>query len=118
MERSFSHMKAIKLWVALYDSHSLTHAIPVQCNDIACICVGLHLTTVPSRTFLSLMCSTLHHSKQPRAKTRFRSTLLDEHMEWLMLAAIEGPDQLSDEMADEVVNRFRDWPGKERYIPL
>ena len=51
-------------------------------------------------------------------KTRFRSTLLDVHMEWLMLAAIEGPDQLSDEMADEVVDRFRDWPGKERYIPL
>jgi hypothetical protein len=38
--------------------------------------------------------------------------------EWLMLAAIEGPDQLSDEMADEVVDRFRDWPGKERHIPM
>ena len=64
------------------------------------------------------MCSTLHHSKQPRAKTRFRSTLLDEHMEWLMLAAIEGPDHLSDEQADDIITRFRDWPGKERYITL
>ena len=46
-------------------------------------------------------------------------------MEWLMLGTIEGPrkadgtvDKLSDEQADAVIDRFRDWPGKKRYIAL
>ena len=78
-------------------------------------------------------------------KTRHRSTLTNEHLEWLMITTIEGPrkrpgdlsddsddegvrqgirqtkgsvDKLSDEQADAIIDRFRDWPDKERHILL
>ena len=41
--------------------------------------------------------------------------------EWfihLWLIATLGPDKLTVEMAHEVIDRFRDWGGKNRHIPL
>lgn len=70
-------------------------------------------------------------------KTRPRSCLGDDTMEWLMITTIEGPRKewdeetcksrpgqrrapatLRDDQADAIIDRFRDWPGKERYIAL
>ena len=51
-------------------------------------------------------------------KTRLRSMLSDANLEWLMIAGTDGPDTLSDEQADAIIDMFRDWPDKQRYIPL
>ena len=66
-------------------------------------------------------------------KTRLRSCLGDDTMEWLMISTIEGPRKdcdedtcksrrapatLRDDQAEAIIDRFRDWPGKERYIAL
>ncbi len=32
--------------------------------------------------------------------------------------ASEGPEFLSDEQADDVITRFWEWTGKQRYIQL
>ena len=47
-----------------------------------------------------------------------RSLLTDTNLEWLMVAASEGPEFLSDEQADDVITRFWEWPGKDRFIQL
>jgi len=70
-------------------------------------------------------------------KTRLRSCLGDDTMEWLMITTIEGPRgdcgedtresrpgprnspaTLRDDQADAIIDRFRDWSGKERYTAL
>jgi len=49
-------------------------------------------------------------------KTRLRNSISDDNMEWLMLIASEGPEKLTDEQADAILNRFRDL--KPRRIAL
>ena len=60
---------------------------------------------------------------------------MDGHMEWLMIAGIEGPANmtdicdsedieydfarnipLSDNCAEDIIDRFAKWPGKTRHI--
>ena len=57
-------------------------------------------------------------SRMKCVKTRLRSLLSEANLEWLMVAASEGPEFLSDEQADDVITRFWEWPGKKRYIQL
>ena len=44
--------------------------------------------------------------------------LTEEHLEWLMLTASEAPESLSDDRIDDIIDRFTDWPGKTRVVPL
>ena len=53
-----------------------------------------------------------------RIKSKFRSQITDSNMEYLMFGAIEGPEQLTREMAGDILDRFAIMDGKERYIQL
>ena len=62
-------------------------------------------------------------STMKRIKTRLRSRLTDQNLEWLMLASVEGPDweepdvkDLTDEQAEAIIRMFA--AMKDRRIPM
>jgi len=102
-------------------SHSMFSSFSVLRNRVlicfmwACIHVDLHGIIHMSH---NIPHPNSKHAHMKQIKTRFRSTLKDTNMEWLMITAIEGSEFLSDEEAEDVIDRFRDWPGKKRHIML
>jgi len=51
-------------------------------------------------------------------KSRLRSCLGEHSLELLMIASIEGPDQITNEQVDTVIDLFKDIAGTERHILL
>ncbi len=51
-------------------------------------------------------------------KTILRSGITDWNLELLIITATQGPESLSDEAADYIIDRFLNWPDKERLIAL